>query len=468
MGVSSESVSDSGGGFNVLKVSQEMSDSWGPKGTVPQVSMAWSTWSLYDGGVPKLRHLTTYGEQPFTPTYSEAGADGGVPVYVDPETGAEITPVRPQPFLFSRPPPSLAPIPHVAVEPSVGQYIVGRVVEEMDGIRARLDVLGEDLSTPSWLRYGAAMARGPGNWIPDAVKSLSVTLGYAMDTQLRGQANTVIANFLASSPVETAKYAAMRYWDEQSLMEIGADGFNVLAGGMISVPFARLGGLATRSTLSTLNDAGETALRWTRQLSDYSVEFPRTRTQALYSLVGAVDPRPLVPTIRNLRAEAMALAPERFEVIRISNGSAIMRYADDTYYSVPKGQYSAIPDLRTMDTMGDIFSKRAQSIADSFDSRVSLTFEQRARLDATPDGWMKNRFLSAYKGSYVHAGLRDELPLIRGAEGLTYKTIGPDIISNSAGSGLKYEITQLTPSLNAIYSHTRKYPSELLRYVTYR
>ena len=80
---------------------------------------------------------------------------------------------------------------------------------------------------------------------------------------------------------------------------------------------------------------------------------------------------------------------------------------------------------------------------------------------------MKDRFMSSYKGSYVHTGLRDELPLIQGAERLSYKTVGPDIVS-TGGTGLKYEITQITPSLNAIYSHTRKYPNELLRYVTYR
>jgi hypothetical protein len=41
-------------------------------------------------------------------------------------------------------------------------------------------------------------------------------------------------------------------------------------------------------------------------------------------------------------------------------------------------------------------------------------------------------------------------------------------VSRIGGTEVSYEITQYTSSLNAIYSHTRKYPSELLRYVTYR
>lgn len=41
-------------------------------------------------------------------------------------------------------------------------------------------------------------------------------------------------------------------------------------------------------------------------------------------------------------------------------------------------------------------------------------------------------------------------------------------LSRVGGTGLKYEITQLTPSLNAIFSNTSRYPSQLLHYVTYR
>lgn len=439
-----ENSTEYGGG---LKVSNGLYDGWGPKFNVPD-PLVKPAWDLYADGTPRL---SAY----------QGSYDDDVAVSMPVEDRG--------PYVVGRPLADLPPIPRrIPPEPSAGQYVVGTVIERMDGIRARLDAMGEDPSMPEWLRFTAAAARGPGNWIPETVKLFAGAGGYVGDSQLRSQVNSAVTNFLSKDPIGMTKYAATRYWDDHSPLEIAADGFNLVAGGSISAPFGKLTSLAFRGTVTTVTEAGETALRWTQRLSDYSIEFPQMRTQALYSFAGAVDPRPLIPTIRNLRAEATALAPEGFEVVRISNGSAIMRYADDTYYSVPKGQYSLIPELRTMDTMGDVFTRRAQSIADSFDSRVSLTFEQSARLDATPDGWMKNRFLSAYKGSYVHAGLRDELPFIRGAEGMTYKTVGPDIVSSSGGMGLKYEITQLTPSLNAIYSHTKKYPSELLRYVTYR
>ena len=63
----------------------------------------------------------------------------------------------------------------------------------------------------------------------------------------------------------------------------------------------------------------------------------------------------------------------------------------------------------------------------------------------------------------------DSLDSISGVAGFGYRTVGPDVVRLSEiGGGLSYEMSQITPSLNAIYSHTRKYPSELLRYVTYR
>lgn len=467
MGAGPAPVSEGGGSAGGLKVSQSLYDGWGPRVNVPGVSLDRPAWDLYVGGTPRLSSMGAFGEQPYARTYSEAGADGGVPVYVDSETGAEIAPVRPQTVLAGRALPPLAPIPRVAIEPSAGQYVVGRVVREMDGIRARLDALGEDPSTPSWLRFGAAVARGPGNWIPETVKFFAGAGGYALDSQLRGQVNTVVGSFLANDPIGTTKYAATRYWDEHSPLEIAADGFNLVAGGSISAPFGKLGSLAFRGTVSTVTEAGETALRWTQRLSDYSIEFPQMRTQALYNFAGAVDPRPLIPTIRDLRAEAMALAPQGFDVVRISRGAAVLRHGDDIY-SVPNGQYSLIPELRAMDTVGDVFTKRVQAIADSFDQRVDLTVGQRLRLDATPDGWLKERFMSAYKGSYIHNVAGRELPFMEGAAGLEYKTVGPDFVPIGGGPGLRYEVTQLSPSLNAIFSHTKRYPDQLLRYVTYR
>ena len=63
----------------------------------------------------------------------------------------------------------------------------------------------------------------------------------------------------------------------------------------------------------------------------------------------------------------------------------------------------------------------------------------------------------------------DSLDSISGAAGFGYGTVSPDVVRLSEiGGGLSYEIMQLTPSLNAIYSYTRKYSDDLPRYVTYR
>lgn len=88
-------------------------------------------------------------------------------------------------------------------------------------------------------------------------------------------------------------------------------------------------------------------------------------------------------------------------------------------------------------------------------------------LDSQLRGQVNTAVGNFLKGSWIHDEFAGELREIPGAADLRYMRTGPDVISSS-GTGLKYEITQLTPSLNAIYSHTRKYPVELLRYVTYR
>jgi YD repeat-containing protein len=428
-----------------LRLTAAQAASWGPTFNVPASSLGGS--DLYSLGKGRLSN------------------------YVDEPVAVSMPVEDRSTYIVTRPLPPLPPIPRVMRELSAGQYVVGSVNEWADGLSNRLDLMGEDPSISEGLRFGVAMARGPGKWIPDGVKFVAAVGGYALDSDLRSQVNTTVGNFFSNDPIGTTKYATTRYWNDRSLLEIGSDAFNTFAGGSILAPLGTATGLALKTTGSVIGEAGEAALRWSQKLSDYSLEFPPMKP-ALYNIAGAIDPSAIIPTIRNLRAEAMALAPEGFEVVRISKGAAIMRYADDTYYSVPKGQYSLIPELRTMDTMGDAFTRRAQAIADRFEPGLHLTDDQVFRLNVTqamPDkGWLYDKFFSAYKGSYVHAALRDELPLIPGAEGLTYKSVGPDIISNSGGVGLKYEITQLTPSLNAIFSHTRKYPSELMRYVTYR
>jgi hypothetical protein len=177
-----------------------------------------------------------------------------------------------------------------------------------------------------------------------------------------------------------------------------------------------------------------------------------------------------MPSLRDLRAEVTAALPDGFELVRLSRGgAAILRFGDETFYSVPKGQYSLIPQLRAMDSMGDVFTQRVQVIADGFDPMRHLSDAQTVRLGLTPDGWLKDKFMSSYKGSYIHETFGDQLALMDGGAAYSYSRVGPDVVRlGDAGNGLRYEITQLTPSLNAIYSHTRKYSDDLLRYVLYK
>jgi hypothetical protein len=422
-----------------LKLTAAQAASWGPTFNAPTDPLSRS--DLYSLGTGRLSN------------------------YVDEPVAVSMPVEDRSAYIVTRPLPALPPIPRVMPEPSAGQYVVGSVYESMDSIRSRLDAMGEDPSISERLRFGVAMARGPGNWIPDAVKFVAGVGGYALDSDLRGQVNTTVGNFSSNDPIGTTKYAATRYWNDHSLLEIGSDAFNTFAGGSILTPLGTAAGLALRTTGSVIGDAGEVALRWSQKLADYHIEWPMPAQRAFYT---GLDPA-LLPTVRNLRAEVTSVLPDGFELTRITRGgAAILRYGDDTYYSVPKSQYSLIPEIRTMDTMGDVFTNRVQKIADSFDSRVNLSFDQRLRLDATPDGWMKDRFMSAYKGSWVHGQFDRALPDIPGGTAYRYSTVGPDVVSSVGGTGLKYEITQLTPSLNAIFSHTSKYPGELLRYVTYR
>jgi hypothetical protein len=316
------------------------------------------------------------------------------------------------------------------------------------------------------MRFVAAMVKNPAKWFGDAVTGTGALLTYGLDSQFRGQVNTGVRNFFSNDPIGTTQAAVTRYWDENSGLELARDGFNLVAGGMVGAPVAKLPGMALSETVSLTGAAGERLLSWSQKLADYSLEWPTAPAGFARYQMGGVA----VPTIRNLRAEVTSLLPEGFDLVRMGRGgAAILRFGDDTFYSVPKSQYSLIPELRAMDTMGDAFTRRVQAIADGFNPATDLSAGQRIRLGATPDGWLKDKFMSSYKGSYVHETFGDQLALMDGGGAYSYNRVGPDVVRlGGAGNGLKYEITQLTPSLNAIYSHTRKYSDDLLRYVLYK
>lgn len=440
-----ERASDPENAAQGFRLTQAHVDGWGPRFNVAD-PLSRSSLDLYAGGTSRL--------SAYHGTY-------------DDEVASSMSVEDRRPYVVGRPLPAMAPVARGALpEPSAVQYVYGRVVEAMDSIPENLDRLGEDRSTSSALRFAAAVVRNPATWIPGAVKGLAGGGGYLSDSQFRSQINTGVGDFFGNDPVGTTRAAATRYWDENSGLEIARDTFNFVAGGSIGAPLAKLPGLTLGETASLLGKAGETGLRWSQRLNDYSfdlVSVPSMRYQA-----GAIG-----VTVRNLRAEVTQMLPEGFELERISrSGAAVLRYGEDTYYSVPKSQYSVISELRTMDTMGDPLTRRVQTIADRFEPGLHLSDDQLLRLSLTravPEkSWLYDKFMSAYKGSYIHDVAGRELPFMKGAAGLEYKTVGPDIVPIGGGPGLRYEMTQLTPSLNAIFSHTKKYPDQLLRYVTYR
>jgi hypothetical protein len=159
--------------------------------------------------------------------------------------------------------------------------------------------------------------------------------------------------------------------------------------------------------------------------------------------------------------------------ITARGGAAIVRFGDDAFYNVPRqanaAAYSQVfSDLRTMDSMGGVFTDATQTVRNGY--RFDLLPESwQNRIQGTQLGYLADKFESAARGSYVHNGVRQMLSdgMIPGGGSYLYKTVGPDLVPKS-GVGLKYEITQQTPSLNAIITHSRRYPSELLRYVTYK
>jgi hypothetical protein len=387
-------------------------------------------------------------------------------VSIDPDTGVAL-------YAMQQPGPiqmrTLPPLPQQAPlsapgNPSFGQQYVAAVRDTFDNIYGDLDRVGADPATSNAVRFMAAMARNPATWFGQAVTGVATLGTYALDTSFRGEVNQGIGRFLANDPINTAERAINRYIESASGLEILRDSVNMIAGGAIGTPVAKLPGMALGEAASLAGTTGRTLLSWSQRLGDYSLEWPTLNGS--FRQAGAFA----VPSIRNMRAEATALLPDGFDLVRIGRGgAAIVRYGDDTFYSVPKSQYSLMPELRTLDTMGDVFTRRVQVIADRFNPLTDLSDAQSFRLSATPRGWMRDRFLSSYKGSYVDKEFGRELPYISGSADFAKMSVGPDVVRIGGGAGgLSYEITQYTPSLNAIYSHTRKYSDDLLRYVLYR
>ncbi len=194
----------------------------------------------------------------------------------------------------------------------------------------------------------------------------------------------------------------------------------------------------------------------------------------LYSLqAGGV----IVPEIRfvsGIRNDIISALPEGASLVQTTRGgAAIVRFGDDAMYNIPMQAnataYSRVfADMRAMDTMGSTFTDVAQGARNGY-SFDRLTPAWQDRINAAPFPWLAGKWESAARGTFVHERVANALRRgrITGGEAFEYMRVGPDLVPKS-GIGLKYEITQQTPSLNAIVEHSRRYPNELLRYVTYK
>ena len=185
----------------------------------------------------------------------------------------------------------------------------------------------------------------------------------------------------------------------------------------------------------------------------------------------------IVPEIRlvsSIRNDILSALPEGASLVQTTRGgAAIVRFSDDAFYNIPMQSNAAaysrvLSDVRAMDTMGDLFTDAAQGVRNRY-SFDQLSPEWKRTIDGASEPWKKVLWESNARGTFVHEGVRQlmEDGLIQGAGGYKYMYKGPDIVPSS-GPGLKYEITQQTPSLNAIIEHSRRYPNDLLRYVTYK
>lgn len=257
----------------------------------------------------------------------------------------------------------------------------------------------------------------------------------------------------ASAGSQWVRGYSERYLGDTATSVIGATGQFALEAG------------ATVSGLRTVGSALESvAVNWGSGVP----------TGGLYSLQAGGMIVPEIRFVSGIRNDIMSALPEGASLVQTTRGgAAIVRFGDDAMYNIPMQAnataYSRVfADVRAMDTMGSTFTGAAQGVRNGYRfDRLPRAWQDR--INAAPFPWLAGKWESAARGTYVHERVRQmvEDSLIPGAAGYKYMYKGPDIVPSS-GPGLKYEITQQTPSLNAIVEHSRRYPNELLRYVTYK
>ncbi|MBK6006911.1 LysM peptidoglycan-binding domain-containing protein [Ramlibacter ginsenosidimutans] len=185
---------------------------------------------------------------------------------------------------------------------------------------------------------------------------------------------------------------------------------------------------------------------------------------------------PLLNGIRKLITPALG---DSIALTRVTNdGVAIIRTGDLSFSQVSLQSSTMeyrnrFAQLRELDPTWRNLQSAAQEVRDGYSfEKLSLDWRTAindARALRGSEPWIANRFESAAIGSYVDTGIgiRMQQGLISGADDYLKMRVGPDLVPR-AGEGLKMEITNYTPSLNAIATHAWRYPTETMRYILYR
>lgn len=183
--------------------------------------------------------------------------------------------------------------------------------------------------------------------------------------------------------------------------------------------------------------------------------------------------------LSGLRKLIMPALGDSTQLVRMTNeGVAIVRSGDYAFSQVKLGDSTRfyrneLAKLNELEPVVTNFRNAAQEIRDgySFDRlrQTQRDFINDARTKYPNDPWVVAYRESAARGSFVDSGVKNLMKndLIPGGELYQKMSVGPDLVPRS-GVGLKMEITNYTPSLNAIVTHAWRYPTETMPYVLYR
>ncbi|GAB2731374.1 hypothetical protein GCM10027195_44260 [Comamonas sediminis] len=183
--------------------------------------------------------------------------------------------------------------------------------------------------------------------------------------------------------------------------------------------------------------------------------------------------------LTSLRKLIMPALGDSTQLVRMTNeGVAIVRNGDYAFSQIKLGNSTSfyrneLAKISELDPLVTNFRNAAQEVRDGYSfgrlSQSQKEFIEGARLKYPDQPWIAGYRESAARGSFVDAGIKDMLNknLIPGGEIYHKMSVGPDLVPRN-GVGLKMEITQYTPTLNAIVTHAWRYPNETMPYILYR